>query len=143
MASRILIIAFSRAITPLKEVPLYLQVIKELGLKLVKATDTHVHADHVTGLGLLREQANCVTMMGRESQVECITAEFAEGDLITFGNLALKPIYTPGHTDDSYSFQIDNYVFPLERRAYRWFGRKFSEGCCIFPFVGHIHENSQ
>lgn len=86
----------------------YLQLLRELNLTLVKALDTHVHADHITALGALREQTACLSMMGVSgggtAHAACVSASFQDGDLITFGKQRLKAIYTPGHTDDSYSF---------------------------------------
>ena len=90
----------------LSQVPQYINLLHELGLQLAIAVDTHVHADHITGLGLLREQTGCRTLMGVQSQVACINETFSDGDQLTFGNLTLEVIYTPGHTDDSYSFLL-------------------------------------
>jgi sulfur dioxygenase len=82
----------------------YLQLLKELDLKLVAALDTHVHADHITALGALREQTGCISMMGEPARAACISKSFRDGDVIPFGKLSVKALYTPGHTDDSYSF---------------------------------------
>jgi glyoxylase-like metal-dependent hydrolase (beta-lactamase superfamily II) len=81
-----------------------LELIYQLGLTLVLAIDTHTHADHITGLGMLREQTGCKTMMGRQSLADCLSATFIHGDEINIGDINLKVIYSPGHTDDSYSF---------------------------------------
>lgn len=83
---------------------LYLQLLEELGLKLRYALDTHVHADHVTALGRLRELTGCESLMGQQSSVACISRAFTEGDCIRVGDVALEVLYTPGHTDDSYCF---------------------------------------
>ncbi|MFN3587231.1 MAG: MBL fold metallo-hydrolase [Moraxellaceae bacterium] len=85
----------------------YLQLLQELDLRLVLALDTHVHADHVTALGELRAQTGCTTMMGREAQADCVSARFADGDRLHFGRHVLQVMYTPGHTDDSYSFYLE------------------------------------
>jgi sulfur dioxygenase len=81
-----------------------LELINQLGLTLVLAIDTHTHADHITGLGALREQTGCKTMMGRQSLAYCLSTTFIDGDEIDIGDINLKVIYSPGHTDDSYSF---------------------------------------
>ena len=81
-----------------------LELINQLGLTLVLAIDTHTHADHITGLGALRERTGCKTMMGRQSLADCLSATFTDGDEIDMGDINLKVIYSPGHTDDSYSF---------------------------------------
>lgn len=83
---------------------LYLQLLDELGLHLRYAIDTHVHADHVTALGQLRELTGCESLMGKQSSVACVSRTFAEGDCISAGDVQLQVLYTPGHTDDSYSF---------------------------------------
>ncbi len=83
-----------------------LQLIEQLGLNLTLAIDTHTHADHITGLGALRDATGCKTMMGRESLADCLSDTFADGDQLKFGNLYVEVIYSPGHTDDSYSFYL-------------------------------------
>ena len=56
----------------LEKVERYLQLISELDLKLVKAVDTHLHADHITGLGALRDRTQCITVMGDRSNVDVV-----------------------------------------------------------------------
>lgn len=87
---------------------LYLQLLQELDLTLKFALDTHVHADHITALGALRDATGCVTRMGKESQVPCVSQTFEHGDLVRVGDVTLKVLYTPGHTDDSYSFYLQH-----------------------------------
>jgi sulfur dioxygenase len=95
-------------IDPVKEkVELYLQLLDELQLKLVAALDTHVHADHVTALGDLREATSCQTHVGSE-QVSCASVIIKADSIITVGNIEIQAIYTPGHTDDSYCFLVDD-----------------------------------
>lgn len=94
-------------IDPVQEqMALYQQLLQDLSLTLVLALDTHVHADHVTALGALRELSGCKTMLGQQSQVPCVSATFADGDVLRVGNIAIKVMYTPGHTDDSYCFYV-------------------------------------
>ena len=88
----------------LEKVDRYLQLVRELDLKLVKAVDTHLHADHITGLGALRDKTRCVTVMGEQTKADIVSMRLADGDKLTIEGLALDAIYTPGHTDDSYSF---------------------------------------
>src|SRR5437764_11923446 len=88
----------------LEKVERYLQLIKELDLKLVKAVDTHLHADHITGLGALRDRTQCITVMGERSNVDVVSIRLAEGDRLTIEGPALDVPYTPGHTGDSYRF---------------------------------------
>ena len=88
----------------LEKVDRYLQLIRELDLKLVKAVDTHLHADHITGLGALRDRTHCITVMGEHTKADVVSMRLAEGDKLTIEGVALDVLYTPGHTDDSYSF---------------------------------------
>lgn len=110
----------------------YLQLIRELNLGLVAALDTHVHADHITALGALREKTGCISMMGEPARAACISRSFSDGDVITFGKLSLKALYTPGHTDDSYSFLLmagadkfitEDYIFTGDTLLIRGSGR--------------------
>ena len=81
----------------LEKVDRYLQLVKELDLKLVKAVDTHIHADHITGLGALRDRTQCITVMGEMAKVDVVSMRVAEGDKLTIEGLALDVLYTPGH----------------------------------------------
>lgn len=95
-------------IDPVREqLAAYRQLLRELGLTLVAAIDTHVHADHITALGALRDETGCVTWMGRESAASCVSARVGDGDEIAFGVHRLRALHTPGHTDDSYSFYVE------------------------------------
>lgn len=111
-------------IDPVKEeVPKYLQLIAELDLRLVFAVDTHVHADHVTALGDLREQAACVTVMGQQSRAECVSRKVSDGEVLKVDGLELTALYTPGHTDDSYSFLMNDRLFTGDTLLIRGTGR--------------------
>jgi len=111
-------------IDPVKEeVAKYLQLIKELDLRLVFAIDTHVHADHVTGLGELRSATSCATIMGAQSGAECVSRKVDDGELIRVDGLELRALHTPGHTDDSYSFVMDDRVFTGDTLLIRGTGR--------------------
>jgi sulfur dioxygenase len=107
----------------LEKVERYIQLVKELDLKLIKAVDTHLHADHVTGLGALRDRTHCVTVMGEHSQVDVVSMRLAEGDKLTIEGVALDVLYTPGHTDDSYSFLMRDRVFTGDTLLIRGTGR--------------------
>jgi len=107
----------------LEKVDRYLQLMRELDLKLVKAVDTHLHADHITGLGALRDRTHCITVMGEQSQVDVVSMRIAEGDKLTIEGLSLDVMYTPGHTDDSYSFLMADRVFTGDTLLIRGTGR--------------------
>jgi sulfur dioxygenase len=107
----------------LERVDRYLQLIKELDLKLVKAVDTHIHADHITGLGALRDRTHCITVMGEQARVDVVSMRVSEGDKLTIEGVALDVLYTPGHTDDSYSFLMGDRVFTGDTLLIRGTGR--------------------
>src|ERR671925_850586 len=107
----------------LEKVERYIQLVNELDLKLVKAVDTHLHADHVTGLGALRDRTQCITVMGERSRVDVVSMRLSEGDKLTIEGVALDVLYTPGHTDDSYSFLMRDRVFTGDTLLIRGTGR--------------------
>jgi glyoxylase-like metal-dependent hydrolase (beta-lactamase superfamily II)/rhodanese-related sulfurtransferase len=107
----------------LEKVDRYLQLVKELDLKLVKAVDTHIHADHITGLGALRDRTHCITVMGENAKVDVVSMRVTEGDKLTIEGVALDVLYTPGHTDDSYSFLMRDRVFTGDTLLIRGTGR--------------------
>ena len=89
----------------------YIQVLKNLELKLVKVIDTHIHADHITGLNELNKRTNCTRIMGEKSKSEVIDLKISDNENIKVENIELKAIYTPGHTDCSYSYLMNDRVF--------------------------------
>ena len=107
----------------LEKVDRYLRLMEELDLNLVKAVDTHLHADHITGLGALRDRTQCITVMGEQSKVDVVSIRVADGDQLRIEGLALNVMYTPGHTDDSYSFQCGDRVFTGDTLLIRGTGR--------------------
>lgn len=107
----------------LEKVDRYLQLMQELEVNLVKAVDTHLHHDHITGIGALRDRTNCTTVMGKQSNVDVVSMRVADGDQVEIEGLALDVIYTPGHTDDSYSFRCGDRVFTGDTLLIRGTGR--------------------
>jgi glyoxylase-like metal-dependent hydrolase (beta-lactamase superfamily II)/rhodanese-related sulfurtransferase len=107
----------------IEKVDRYLQLIRELDLKLVKAVDTHLHADHVTGLGALRDRTQCITVMGEHTKADVVSMRVAEGDKVKIEGVALDVLYTPGHTDDSYSYLMGDRVFSGDTLLIRGTGR--------------------
>jgi len=90
----------------------YLSAIKKLKLKLVKVIDTHIHSDHITGVSALKEMTDCAIIMGKSENSPLVAnIEVKDRGIITIGNLKMTALYTPGHTSDSYSFQIMDRVF--------------------------------
>jgi sulfur dioxygenase len=107
----------------LEKVDRYLQLLRELDLHLVKSVDTHLHADHITGSAALRDRTHCITVMGEQTKADIVSMRVADGDRIDIEGLSLEAIYTPGHTDDSYSFLMDNRVFTGDTLLIRGTGR--------------------
>ncbi len=101
----------------------YIQLLDELGLKLLKAIDTHLHADHITALGALRDRLGCITVMGGQSAVDMVSMRLDDGDVIEFGNIPLRALHTPGHTDCSYCFLMADRVFTGDTLLIRGTGR--------------------
>ena len=95
----------------LENVEDYISLLNELNLKLVKVIDTHIHADHVTGAGKLRDKTQCVTIMGEHTPTDAVEIKVKDEEIIKLDQLKIKALYTPGHTSDSFSFLMDNYLF--------------------------------
>jgi sulfur dioxygenase len=107
----------------LEKVERYLLLLRELELELVKAIDTHLHADHITGTAALRDRAHCITVMGEQTRADVVAMRVTEGDRVEIEGLGLDVLYTPGHTDDSYSFLMEDRVFTGDTLLIRGTGR--------------------
>jgi len=95
----------------LENVEDYIKLLTELDLKLVKVIDTHIHADHVTGAGKLRDKTKCITIMGNHTPTDAVEIKVKDDEIIKLDQLKFRALYTPGHTSDSFSFLMDNYLF--------------------------------
>tara|TARA_B100001063_G_scaffold239098_1_gene262190 strand:+ start:2349 stop:3029 length:681 start_codon:yes stop_codon:yes gene_type:complete len=89
----------------------YINLLKELDLKLVKVVDTHIHADHVTGASQLKDITKCTTIMGEHTPAESVEIKVKDDESINIDDLKIRALYTPGHTSDSYSFLMNNHLF--------------------------------
>ena len=89
----------------------YIKILNQLNLKLVKVIDTHIHADHVTGAGKLRDKTKCVTIMGEHTPTDAVELKVKDDEIIKLDKLNFRAIYTPGHTSDSFCFLMDKYLF--------------------------------
>jgi glyoxylase-like metal-dependent hydrolase (beta-lactamase superfamily II)/rhodanese-related sulfurtransferase len=107
----------------LEKVDRYVQLLHDLDLRLVKAVDTHLHADHITGLGVLRDRTHCITVMGDRSRVDVVSMRVADGDRLQIEGMELEALYTPGHTDDSFCFRMEDRVFTGDTLLIRGTGR--------------------
>ena len=106
----------------------YVNHLKELDLKLVKVIDTHIHADHVTGASKLKNNTNCSTVMGENSPAETVDIRLKDEETIEIDQLKIKALYTPGHTSDSYSFLMNNYLFSGDTLLINGSGRTDFQG---------------
>ena len=107
----------------IEKVDRYIQLLHDLDLRLVKAVDTHLHADHITGLGALRDRTHCITVMGDRSRVDVVSMRIADGDRLQIEGMELEALYTPGHTDDSFCFRMEDRVFTGDTLLIRGTGR--------------------
>ena len=106
----------------------YIKLLKELDLKLIKVIDTHIHADHISGLNELNKQTNCVRIMGEKSESEVIDIRVKDNEKIKIENIELTSIYTPGHTNCSYSFLMNDRVFTGDTLLINGSGRTDFQG---------------
>jgi len=114
----------------------YMQLLEELDLTLLKVVDTHVHADHITGMGELRDRTKCITVMGAESPVDIVSMRVADGETIDIEGVSLTAMHTPGHTIDSYSFVMTDRVFTGDTLLIRGTGRTdFQNGSAQDQYV--------
>ena len=89
----------------------YILFLKKLDLRLVKVIDTHIHADHVSGLKQLQHKTNCAVLMGEQSPSEVVNIKVKDNEKIKIESIELTSMYTPGHTDCSYSFSMNDRIF--------------------------------
>ena len=95
----------------LENVEDYIKLLNELNLRLVKVIDTHIHADHVTGASKLKDLTKCSTIMGEHTPAEAVEIKVKDDEYIHLDNLKIRAMHTPGHTSDSFSFLMNNYLF--------------------------------
>ena len=107
----------------LENVEQYIKLLKELDLKLVKVFDTHIHADHISGIAELRDKTNCVTVMGDKSPADVVAMQVSDDEKIKIDGIDVRAIYTPGHTIESFSFLIDDRIFTGDTLLIRGTGR--------------------
>ena len=112
----------------LENVELYIKALKELDLKLVKVIDTHIHADHITAASKLKNQTNCTTIMGEHTPSNTVEVKVKNDEIIYVDDLKIRAIYTPGHTKDSYSFLMNDYLFSGDTLLINGTGRTDFQG---------------
>ena len=112
----------------LENVEQYIKFLNELDLKLVKVIDTHIHADHITAASKLKDKTNCTTIMGEHTPSDVVEIKVKDNEIIYVDKLEIKVIYTPGHTKDSYSFLMDDYLFSGDTLLINGTGRTDFQG---------------
>lgn len=95
----------------LANIKAYTALLRDLKIKLAFTLDTHIHADHITASGLLKQELDCQYIMGEYAQVDCVDLKVRDSDIINFDGFKLKALFTPGHTSDSFSFIFNQSVF--------------------------------
>ena len=106
----------------------YIKILNDLELKLVKVIDTHIHADHISGLNELNKQTECTRIMGEESESEVIDLKVKENEKVKIEGVELITLYTPGHTKCSYSYLMNDRVFTGDTLLINGSGRTDFQG---------------
>ena len=106
----------------------YIKLLNKLDLKLVKVIDTHIHADHITAASKLKNKTNCTTIMGEHTPSDAVEIKVKDNEIIYVDKLEIKVIYTPGHTKDSYSFLMNDYLFSGDTLLINGTGRTDFQG---------------
>ena len=106
----------------------YIKILKSLELKLVKVIDTHIHADHISGLNELNKETECARIMGEKSESEVVDIRVKDNEKIKIENVELTTIYTPGHTECSYSYLMNDRVFTGDTLLINGSGRTDFQG---------------
>ena len=112
----------------LENIDQYIKLLNELDLKLVKVIDTHIHADHITAASKLKDATNCTTIMGEHTPSDAVEIKVKDNEVIYVDKLEIKVIYTPGHTKDSYSFLMNDYLFSGDTLLINGTGRTDFQG---------------
>ena len=112
----------------LENIEEYIKLLNKLDLKLVKVIDTHIHADHITAASKLKNKTNCTTIMGEHTPSNAVEIKVKDDEIIYVDKLEIKVIYTPGHTKDSYSFLMNDYLFSGDTLLINGTGRTDFQG---------------
>lgn len=93
------------------EVDEYVRLSIELDLRLVYTLETHVHADHITASGLLREKLGSKSVVHRDAGAQCADLLVTDGVLLQVGDIDIEVRHTPGHTGGCVSYCLGDRVF--------------------------------
>lgn len=106
-----------------KKIDLYNRLLKEFELDLIYALDTHVHADHITAMQLLKQAHHCKLLMGEHTPATGVDKLLRDNETIRIGEITLQTLYTPGHTKESCSFLLNEKIFTGDTLFIRGTGR--------------------
>ena len=95
----------------LENVDEYINILDQLNLNLINVIDTHVHADHISGIGSLKDKTDCETVMGEKTPIDVVSIKLKDGEILNVDGIKLKTLYTPGHTIESCSFLLNDNLF--------------------------------
>ena len=112
----------------LENIEQYIKLLNKFDLKLVKVIDTHIHADHITAASKLKNETSCATIMGEHTSSNAVEIKVKDNEIIYVDKLEIKVIYTPGHTKDSYSFLMNDYLFSGDTLLINGTGRTDFQG---------------
>lgn len=127
-------------IDPVKEqVERDLKLVQELELELLYVIDTHIHADHITGAGLVASRTGARSVSGRLG-AQCADLQVGSGDHLDCGTIRLEVLETPGHTDDSLSVLVGDRVFTGDALLIRGCGRTDFQNGDASQLYRSIHE---
>ena len=116
-------------IDPVKEhVDEYLNLLQADDFKLKYVLDTHVHADHITGAGLLREKTGADSVLGEFTTAACVSKKVKDDEVFSFGKYEVRTIHTPGHTPCHVAYLIEDRVFTGDALLINGCGRTDFQG---------------
>jgi sulfur dioxygenase len=116
------------------------QLIEELGFNLKYVLETHVHADHITSSGKLRDRFGSKVVLQQASNASCADILAKDGDVLTLGDKEIKVMHTPGHTDADATFQIEGAVFTGDALFVRGCGRTDFQAGSSESLYSSIHD---
>jgi len=91
----------------LEQIERDLKLLQELNFTLKYCLETHIHADHITGTGVLRDRTGCQGIVPVNAQAKCADRFIEDGEIIKLGAVEIKAIETLGHTDSHMAYLVN------------------------------------